>query len=836
MAIAAAVSARAAKYSYSFGDTPVSEALVTLSRDHSDLGISFIYKELDYYRTSARVDTDSAYEAIRAIVGLNPISVIEKKGVYYIEALQHGRHTYYGQVVDGESEPVEGATVLLLSRRDSSVVTYGVTDGSGRFAIPCDLTRVVGKVVCLGYLPLERDFDGFQVGKVELEESPMVLNAVTVEADRTTLFADKTVYRPTRRQKQFSQSGTDLLRLMAIPTLVISPETNTVSDVAGNGYDLFINYREASREDIRGMNMAEVKRVEVIENPTDSRFKNSRRVVNFIVQEYEYGGYSKVSASETALNGLSSNVELFSKFAFRRMTYDLYAGAANNTSRHGGSDTRSVYNAGGGTIVRDENTLRSRSRTDKYPVTVRGIYRGDRIEWMNMLSYSHIGEPEKAYSGTVTYTNLSGRNYEFGRSSQWRENNLGYTTSVYWDAPGGFSLNYWQKITHSHRNTRSGYDNEAVGEAIANHALEDVLHFTGDLYATKKIGTKHRFKAGVNLVYVDDDVNYRGSNPFSDNMKTLTLGLGVDYSFQTRKLRLYLNAGFNYEHLNVNGAGSDEKSPFGNVGLNYVLSDKQRLNLNAGVYVWSPSMTLRQDAVVQSDELMYITGNSRLHNYKQLTGTLSYNINASSKCNIAVFAGHNQFFNRVATIYMPYKDGKAILRGFANDGNYMRTYAGASATVRLFDNALQLYGNITQNRFQTTGLYTTDYWPVRLQLQATAYLKDFYILGSWSNGSRTLTENSNVVIRNLHTYIIEAGWGSDNLKVALTARNIFSRSYKSSYWERRSHYYSEYQTNYAPGAHASLTLRATYTIGYGKKVRTGNEVGEQTTTSSAILR
>ena len=40
--------------------------------------------------------------ALRQIVGLHPISVINKNGSFYIEALQHGRFVYTGKVIGSD--------------------------------------------------------------------------------------------------------------------------------------------------------------------------------------------------------------------------------------------------------------------------------------------------------------------------------------------------------------------------------------------------------------------------------------------------------------------------------------------------------------------------------------------------------------------------------------------------------------------------------------------------------------------------------------------------------------------------------------------------------------
>ena len=78
------LSAEAQKFSYNFKNTPISQAIVSISKDNPDVNISFIYKELDNYTTSARVRTDDTYEALRQTVGLNPISVVEQNGEFYV--------------------------------------------------------------------------------------------------------------------------------------------------------------------------------------------------------------------------------------------------------------------------------------------------------------------------------------------------------------------------------------------------------------------------------------------------------------------------------------------------------------------------------------------------------------------------------------------------------------------------------------------------------------------------------------------------------------------------------------------------------------------------------
>ncbi|MDE6121628.1 MAG: hypothetical protein K2F76_00165, partial [Duncaniella dubosii] len=57
------LSANAYKYTYSFDNKPVSEAMIRISKDNPDVRLFFIYKELENYKTSAVIHTDDIYDA-----------------------------------------------------------------------------------------------------------------------------------------------------------------------------------------------------------------------------------------------------------------------------------------------------------------------------------------------------------------------------------------------------------------------------------------------------------------------------------------------------------------------------------------------------------------------------------------------------------------------------------------------------------------------------------------------------------------------------------------------------------------------------------------------------
>ncbi|MDE6022275.1 MAG: hypothetical protein K2G13_02120, partial [Muribaculaceae bacterium] len=227
------ISAHAYRFSYDFSNIPLSEALARIGKEKKDVDLSFIYTELDSYRTSAHIRTDNAYDAIRQLIGLNPVTVVEKKGTIYIEALQHGKYSYSGKIIGTDNEPVVAATVFLLSPKDSTVLTYGITSETGSFLIPCDRKDVIGKVSSLGYKTIFQRFSKFSVGTIIMSEKAVALRQLNVESDDAYLKIDKSVYIPNIRQKNAAQSGVMLLGLMAIPQIDVDLSSLSLKTMGG---------------------------------------------------------------------------------------------------------------------------------------------------------------------------------------------------------------------------------------------------------------------------------------------------------------------------------------------------------------------------------------------------------------------------------------------------------------------------------------------------------------------------------------------------------------------------------------------------------------------------
>lgn len=838
-AIIFVVSVYADRYEYRFDQTPLSEALTRIAEEHKNLQINFIYNELNNYKSTAYINADNAYDALRQAIGLNPVSVVNKGNRFYIEALQHGRFKFSGKVVGSDKEPVAGASLMLLSRTDSAVVTYSITDSDGGFSIPCDRRQVVAKIACIGYKTKYHNFDRFNIGTIVIEAQPITLSGVKVETRASRLATDKNTYIPSMRQKKSSQNAIELLRRMAIPQIVLTPGSNAVEDLFGNTISVYINGHKAEDYDLQGMNMTDVRKVELIEAPSDPRFRGEERVVNFVVQEYEYGGYTKTSAAETILNGFSNDLSVFNKFTARKLTYDLFAGSVNGNHHHTGTDTWAAYMLAdgndNGNIDRSEICTASHKRSDEFPVSLRISYNTDRFTARNTINYTHNSTPRNDMSGRLDIGGHQEDSHEYRRLSPSRYNNFYYHGNFWGSAGKGIILNITPSFNYTRRSNRSEYSSTAA-PAINNKITEDAYNWGVQASGSKAIGQNQNLLFDFTSGQTINRLRYSNSNNSFNSFSNLFLGGLARYRFQTSRYSLNAHLRVAYEHTSINGIINKDIYP--TVGLRGSLLLDRKNQLNAYLYyqTTTPGIGLRSDDIVQSNELMYITGNPNLHNVRNIVSNISYNFAPDNAFSTAFFTGYEEDFDRVAAIYRLYENGTALLRDFINDGNYLKFYIGASINYKMLDNSLQLYGNVAQNFYRTTGIYKTDLCPIRIQLQATYYWKLFNIQVWWANKEKKLTENSNIIICGRDSYGLSMGWGNGVWNVNFSARNILRRNWESSTWYRNTPLYAERQIYYDPWAHANLNLSITYTVGYGKKIRRGNEIGGGTTAPSAILK
>lgn len=835
LTLAACIPADAYKYTYTFKNIPVSEALVKICKDHPDDNISFIYKELDNYRTYARIRTDNLHDALRQTAGLNPVSVIRKGNDYYVEALQHGRYRYTGRTTGSGGEPVAAATVMLLAPSDSTVLTYGITDSDGRFSIPCDRRGVIGKMSCLGYKTIYKRFHTFSVGTIEMKENVVSLGNVTVEGDNACLYSDKSIYIPTSRQKNSSQTALDLIDRMAIPQLKIGGGLSTTT---GQPVEAFIDFVPATENELKGMRMEDVKRIEYYDYPADPRFQGKSHVVNFIMQKYEYGGYLKALYADNFVT--SRQLNGYTKIQYRKMTFDWAGGLFFMNDHKSYENTYETFR-----LPQDDGSVKefsrtsevdkSRKRKNTYWTSVKALYRTDNVAISNMLTVDFDHTPHETAEGKVTYIPEDYKSTEYVSRNSNRINSFIYNGYWYFQLTHGNSLSFNPKYAYSHTNQHSFYD-EGITPAIVNGAVDNSHQASGDLSFAHSFGKAGTLKATCEGQLLLNNTSYSGTSDISDKARTYRLGPGVSYSYDNSKFYGNIGLGLYWDRTEYGSIKENSSAPWLNLSLQYAFDRKNSVSADFNYRKWAPTSDLRSEAVVQAYPLMSYTGNPSIVPFDSYSISGNYTFIPDKKFSFSTFGFAWIVDNRYVWDYEASSTG--ILRTVKQPmGKYAQWKYGVQGSARLLDNSLNIRLSAYVNQSHNGEPYNYTKSKLGASLSAYYYLGNVYFNVSYSTPRG---EADGLMVgtwmKHRDMYSFQAGWSNSHWNLRFFARNFFRYNTYMSKGVMNSKYYDSVSYIYTGSCAGFFQISATYTFGFGKKVQAGNEAYQATGASSGILK
>ncbi len=831
------VMAEAETFSYRFNSTPLPEAIQRIVAEHPELEINFIYNELENYKTSATVKAENVYDALRQTVGLNPVIVAKAKDSYYIEALQHGKYIYSGQAMGVDNEPVAAATVLILAPRDSTVITYGIPDGNGRFTIPCDRQKVIAKVSCLGYQTTYVQCHTPDVGTIHMAQQSVKLGEVKIEAQNAHLHADRTVYIPTQRQKNAAQTGTDLLEHMSIPQLGLMTGGNIVTN-AGIPVAVFIDYLPASANDLQAMRVSDVKKVEYYESPSDPRLQGTPYVINFIMQRYEYGGYVKgfghanlISFSEQLLGSV--------RLQYKNMTYDLMGYEFNMDNSHYGSDMTERFKLpqADGSIKefeRHSETKSSKTENQQYLAAFKATYTSDEIQASTQINASIDDKPHSDRSGSVSYTPSLFPASDFASTLDNRAKFIAYNGYYYFSLPRSNSLTLIASYVYSHTDQNSSY-REASFQPILNGATDNTNQLNGDLKFSHGFGKYGNLLGFMRGTYEYNRTRYSGSANSFDKTKSTRIGIGVTYNVTVGNLYTMAGIGSDWDRLQFGDMVDNESSPWFDFSLQYTFREKHSLSAVFHYSSWAPSPSYKSENIIASSPFMKYTGNPNLTPNKNYDAYLGYTWLPDNNFNLGAYALGWMVRNRYTYDYEATEEG--IIRTIKQPmGGFAKYEYGLNATARFLDRSLMLTGQVCHVLNHNGKPYYADNSHIEWHARVAYYLGNWNFNITYISDKAAADSRTGIWNRTKNDWYIAIGWACSDWNVKANFINFTRWNWRNARQEMHSNYYSTYEQIYNGSSHALVQLSATYTFGFGKKVKRDDEPSVSGTASSGILK
>lgn len=661
------------------------------------------------------------------------------------------------------------------------------------------------------------------------------LDEVVVQGDPQHTSATKTTYLPKAQIKQASQDAVDLLRRMAIPQLKLSPSGTNVSTPSGQEVTLFINYVKASTEDIQGLKTTDVRRVEYLDYPSDPRFRGVPHAVNFIVQEYEWGGYTKLSDRQFVTDGMSNQGSVFSKFTYRKMVYDLYLSTDYVNNHNVAGSSYSTYRLPAADVQRNQEWTNTHLRYVSIPITFRASYNTDKAQIINTAGFSFLNRSIMAQDSRLSFSNNT-EDYDIHTSAPYINRSAQWNGNYYFILPHSFNIGAYPQFSYSHNSSWSDYSTTIPGQStIRNNAREDAYFGRLDLNIGKKVRNHHNFRLDLSGLISANNVDYSGSTTYQSDFKMTFLSAGLAYTLTMDRIAINADAGASYERQDTNGDTTNDSYPYLHLSANWSPNKHNQFGLWAQYATSSPGQSERTPNVLQVNELMYKTGNPFLDNARHLTISANYTFLPTDMFNLNAYCYYFGMYDRTVTVYEPYNSGTALLQTFRNDGDFSVVQAGLNGTLRLFDSNLIIQAGPTFNHYNSTGYINASHNALSCSVYAQYYWGNFNFAAYYGTRTHAMSNGTGAYYTNRSNYSLQAGWSNTDWNVNLFVVN-FARYNESSDWSLvNTPFYSSRNVGYSGNYNAAVGLTVTYTVGYGKKIERGNELQGIQGAGSAIM-
>jgi outer membrane receptor protein involved in Fe transport len=261
-----------------------------------------------------------------------------------------------GFVFDSNTnQPLEYATIAMISKRDNKVINGTITDQTGFFKIKnvefgmyhIDITFIGYKTKRLeniAFRPNDKDID---IGEIKIEPAVEEIGEAVVVADRPTMTykIDKKIINVS--QQHTSASGTAVEILESIPSVTVDIEGN-VSLRGSTSFTVLIDNKPTVLDPSDALSQipaSAIENIEVITNPSAKYDPDGTSgIINIITKKNKLQGFNGIA---------NANIGMYNRYGgdillnWRKERINVFFGADFNNRNMEGSrntDNRTIYN------------------------------------------------------------------------------------------------------------------------------------------------------------------------------------------------------------------------------------------------------------------------------------------------------------------------------------------------------------------------------------------------------------------------------------------------------------------------------------------------------------
>jgi hypothetical protein len=666
------------------------------------------------------------------------------------------------------------------------------------------------------------------------------LKEIVVESKRMNMTVNKISYTPSKRQRNSSANGAMLLHQLAIPQLKVDVLSGDVKTSGGAEVSFFIDGVPATSNDVAAINTRDVMRVEVMDYPDDPRFRNAAHVVNYVMQKYEYGGYTKLSNADMLLSCLSTENTVNSKLVYKKMMYDIRASHQYTNGKHNGSNETQIYNLpgyaddGATSITRTSMVESSKNIVNRASASFRALYQDTKIEYSSQLDWAFDGARTKNQTGSLMYTPSIFSADSWDICNPTRKNSVNWSNDLYKPLPCQWTLSAMFNVSYDHTN-QTQYMQEGDVNIRDLTAKEDVWSTQAMVDLSKKIGGNQTFSFNMVSKTYKSDIDYLSAEKDYNHVTQLTLAPGVAYSYRpNEKLYALLRLFATYYHSSTSAITEKKVFPSAELHMSWMPHQRHRFGIDAGYVIKTPSGSQTNSVLLQTDQLQWTQGNPNLKSYHDTSLQINYTWSPSQYINVSPIATWIYRRNYFADTYSLMDGGRGILVKPENCGNYNNLWATVNFSAYALNRKLVLSVSPTISYHKFTGFYDINQTGASATVSGVYYLGSFYVGASYASAEKFYNQADAIKRETRSQYWLMAGWGNSSWTVYGVLVNPFRSHWLSNITSIETQDYAMRTTAVGLRDHRRINLSVVYTFGYGKKVNRNNDLQSASTTDSSI--
>ena len=173
------ITVSAQRISREFRNVSLSEALKYVQSQTTNHDLIFIYNELEDFRVTTCVKNKSVPDAIQQLIGFYPVRFVRSgEREIYVECTHKTTRHLTGTIVDEQGLPIAYANIAVLNPSDSTLLSGGVSNESGYFAVPYENEQILARITYVGYKTILRLCNKSELGTIRMQPDNYTLNGV----------------------------------------------------------------------------------------------------------------------------------------------------------------------------------------------------------------------------------------------------------------------------------------------------------------------------------------------------------------------------------------------------------------------------------------------------------------------------------------------------------------------------------------------------------------------------------------------------------------------------------------------------------------------------------